>query len=32
MNTRGSASQISANHYPTTLHCQKKMLNKKLKN
>jgi hypothetical protein len=20
--TRGSASQISANHYPTTLHCQ----------
>jgi hypothetical protein len=22
--TRGSASQISANHYPTTWHCQKK--------
>jgi hypothetical protein len=21
--TRGSASQISANHYPTTSHCQK---------
>jgi hypothetical protein len=27
--TRGSASQISANHNPTTSHCQKKKLKKK---
>jgi hypothetical protein len=27
--TRGSASQISANHYPTTWHCQKNKKNKK---